>query len=186
MSIRLTEIKGVIEFILFILKQRKGRMLVDSLHEILYAAEKRHLLLWADTIFEEPFSATKDGPRLEILMKVMNHKEKDPEIEKMFHEALAFSRGFVMAQREPDMGYLSVAEKEDAIDALRTYEQKSPKDSAWMKAYKTACDMRIDFWRISTIEMARAAGCEKGSLEYIKENISLKKWLKGKESEQEP
>ena len=150
-----------------------------ELFKILYFASQKHLVRYGDAMISD-FYAMEYGPVPSSLCNYLRRKNND----------IAFS---VKADKEtkyvlrplanPDMGELSKVDIECLNEAIvennglsfKELTQKSH-DSAWNKAWNNPIGKRGA--RMDIIEIARAAGADEKTIDYIQEELELEAALR--------
>ena len=158
-----------IELMLYILTKTGG---TDSYHllKILYFAQQRHFALWGTRMFDDDIYALPFGlvpSKLYDLVK--DNQYIDDDFRKLFKDNICFAGddapNVLMANREPNMNYLSIADI-DALDssiidnANLSFNQlvsKSHKE-AWREAYNRPDGEKIIsllLWQKSMVQVMK-------------------------------
>lgn len=172
----------LIEMVLYILHKTGGTDIYHVL-KILYFAEQKHLLEWGTKMVPDDFHAYQYGPVPDKLYKAIHNNVKyGCELPKLFAEAVRFAGddapNVLLANREPDMDWLSKADVE-CLDASieenigLSFNQllKKSHDNAWLEAWERAQAGNDDMMDI--VSIARVAGANESLLEYIKEQMEI-------------
>lgn len=174
----------LIETVLYILNNTGG---LDQYHifKVLYLAERSHLAEWGESLVPDTFRAFKHGPvpaHLYFTAQGKNHKSKrDATLLSGFKEAISpagdDAQYILLANRQPNMDYLSEADVATLDNAIEHYANMSfaeleriVHNTAWKAAYH-GDDKRGEI--LSPVLMAKEAGATDGMLQYIQEQLDL-------------
>ena len=150
-----------------------------ELFKILYFASQKHLVRYGDAMITD-FYAMEFGPVPSSLCNYLKVKNNDiAQSVKVDKETKYVLRPLSI----PDMDELSVVDVECLNEAIienngLSFKELTRKshDSAWYKAWNNIIGKRGA--RIDIIDIARAAGADEQTLEYIQEELDLEAALR--------
>jgi len=177
--------------ILYILGSFPDGINFIKLFKMMYLAQQEHLVQYGLPIFKDTFHAYRDTPAPSLSHKcfkiIIYEKSNIKEYLKPFVDAFHIDREkkLVFKKEDVDMDYLAIANVKILDCVIEKYGKYTPdelskifNDTAWKKAVKRA-NRNPEDYRIYLIDIAKAGGAEKSTIEYIRENLRIEKALKG-------
>ena len=159
-----------------------------ELFKILYFASQKHLIRYGDAMITD-FYAMEYGPVPSSLCNYLRRKNNDIALsvradnETKYLCCAQSTRYVLRPLANPDMGELSKVDIECLNDAIienngLSFKELTRKshDSAWSKAWHSPVGKRGA--RMDIIEIARAAGADEQTIEYIQEELDLEAALR--------
>lgn len=180
--IQIAKIKAVI---LYIMQSFPDGVDYIKLFKILYFAQQDHLVRYGKVLVDESFKAVKHGPVPTYTYKALQIAEGKP-LEGDFEDFLS---GIEVRDKkaytsmQPDMDYVSGANKKCLDAAIAKYKDADPydlsdlsHDSAWEEAnMRIKDDPQKNF--ITIIDIARAGNATETMVDYIREKQIVKNAL---------
>ena len=180
--IQIAKIKAVI---LYIMQSFPDGVDYIKLFKILYFAQQDHLVRYGKVLVDESFRAVKHGPVPTYTYKAVQIAEGKP-LEGDFEDFLS---GIEVRDKkaytsmQPDMDYVSGANKKCLDAAIAKYKDADPydlsdlsHDSAWEEAnMRIKDDPQKNF--ITIIDIARAGNATETMVDYIREKQIVKNAL---------
>ena len=178
----LTQILKIKAVILYIMQSFPSGIDYIKLFYILYLAQQYHLVKYGKVIVDESFRALKHGPVPTYIYKALQiaeGKNLDGDFED-FLEGISVQEKKVYMSGEPDMDYISGANKKCLDTAIHKYKDINPydlselsHDSAWKEAIeRMKDDPQKNF--ITLIDIARAGNASSAMIDYIREKQLIK------------
>lgn len=179
---QIAKIKAVI---LYIMQNFPEGVDYIKLFKILYFAQRSHLANYGKVIVEDSFRALKHGPVPSYTYKglqIADGKPLDGDFEE-FLTGITVHNQIVHTVMEPDMDYISGADKRSLDAAIERYKDIEPydlsalsHDSAWTEAItRIQDDPQKNF--ITMIDMARADHASEPMVDYIREKQLIRQAL---------
>jgi len=166
--------------VLFVLNEVPGKCLgKHELFKILYFASQKHLIRYGDVMIDD-FFAFKYGPVPSALFNYLkNGKNAIVSSINIDEEA----RYILSPVEEPDLDELSLTEIKCLKESINenyglTFFELSSKshDIAWSKAWNNPIGKRGT--KMNIIDIAKAAGSDEKTIEYIQEELELEAALR--------
>lgn len=181
-SIQIAKIKAVI---LYVMQSFPDGVDYIKLFKILYFAQQDHLVRYGKVLIDESFRAVKHGPVPTYTYKALQIAEGKP-LEGHFDEFLSgieVRDKKVYTSLQPDMDYISGANKKCLDASIEKYKDTDPydlsdisHDSAWEEANaRIKDDPQKNF--ITIIDIARAGKATDTMVDYIREKQLIKNAL---------
>lgn len=174
----------LVQVALYILEKTGG---IDFYHlfKILYFAELKHLAKWGSRITADSFYALDYGPAPSLLydsVKKIEHPQTS--LQELLSDKVMLAGkdapNVLLPKESVNMDYLSKSDVEAldasiAENASLTFGQLKTKshDSAWHEAYHPNHSHNA----MSTLSMAKAAGADEDTQEYLREQMELENAL---------
>ena len=159
-----------------------------ELFKILYFASQKHLVRYGDVMISD-FYAMEYGPVPSTLCNYLRKTNNDIALsvksdkETKYLYCAQSTRYVLRPLAEPDMGELSKVDIECLDEAIvenngLSFKELTRKshDSAWNSAWNNPVGKRGA--RMDVIEIARAAGADEQTIEYIQEELDLEAALR--------
>ena len=159
-----------------------------ELFKILYFASQKHLVRYGDAMITD-FYAMKYGPVPSALCNYLRRKNNDISLsvktdkETKYLFCAKSTRYVLIPLAEPDMDELSKVDVECLNEAIVennglsfTELTRKSHDSAWSKAWNNPVGRRGA--RMDIINIAKAAGADEQTIEYIQEELDLEAALR--------
>ncbi len=179
---QIDKIKAVV---LYIVQNFEDGVDYIKLFKILYFAQRAHLAKYGKVIVDDSFRALKHGPVPTYTYKGLQIAEGKKLLGDFddFLQNLIVKDKKVYATTNPDLDYISGAEKRSLDASIEKYKDIDPydlsvlsHDSAWQEAIeRMRDDPQKNFMTI--IDIARAGNASKEMVDYIREKQILKNAL---------
>lgn len=175
------QIEKIKAVILYIMQSFAEGVDYIKLFKILYFAQRDYLAMYGKVIVDDSFRALKHGPVPTYTYKGLQIAEGKP-LEgdfSYFLSGIEVRNKKVYTSLEPDMDYISGAEKrclDASIDKYRNIEPYDLSDLSHDSAWKEANERMLDDPQknfITIIDMARAGNASKEMVDYIRDKQIL-------------
>lgn len=171
--------KTIIACLLYVLDKTAGLDVYHAL-KVLYFAEREHLVDYGMRMTEDDYFAIDYGPVPTALYDATKGRANSqcPQLLSLYKEAVKRAGkdapNVLLPKRKPDMDYLSEAmveclDKSILANCCLPFGELMRKshDAAWQEAFEEGKG------KISLLSMAKCAGAEEVTLDYLGENIKL-------------
>ena len=150
-----------------------------ELFKILYFASQKHLVRYGDAIIDD-FYAMEFGPVPSMLSNLLKSKANRCQLSV---EADEETKYILRPLSEPDLDELSKLDIECLDDSIienngLSFKELTNKshDYAWQKSWNSPIGKRGE--KMDIIDIAKAAGADEQTLEYIREELELEAALR--------